>query len=108
MPEFGFRPEIPLCNGRKDRTEIDLKLGNLLVEAKLTETGSQTAPAKMIDRYRDIDEVFDSAGLMSNHAVCVLLSGWCDPITATRQRGRLNYDSLENRNFNGVLGLSVC
>jgi hypothetical protein len=59
MPQFGFRPQIPLLNGRTDRTEIDMKLGDLLVEAKLTETDFQTAPAKMIERYRDLDEVFD-------------------------------------------------
>jgi len=59
MPQFGFRPEIPLRNGRKDRTEIDMKLGDLMVEAKLTEIDFQTAPATMIKRYRDIDELFD-------------------------------------------------
>ena len=45
-PQFGFRPRIPLRNGRTDRTEIDMKLGDLLVEAKLTETDFQTAPAR--------------------------------------------------------------
>jgi len=34
VPLFGFRPEIPLRNGRTDRTEIDMKLGDLMVEAK--------------------------------------------------------------------------
>jgi len=36
-----------------------MKLGGVLIEAKLTETDFQTAPARMIERYRDIDEVFD-------------------------------------------------
>jgi hypothetical protein len=62
-PEFGFRPYIPLRSGKTDRTEIDMKLGNLLVEAKLTETDFQTAPARMVERYRDIDDVFDRAEL---------------------------------------------
>jgi hypothetical protein len=57
-PAFGFRPGIPLRNGRTDRTEIDMKLGNLLVEAKLTEADFQKAPTRMIERYRDIAEVF--------------------------------------------------
>jgi hypothetical protein len=57
-PAFGFRPGIPLRNGRTDRTEIDMKLGVLLIEAKLTEADFQKAPARMIERYRDIDEVF--------------------------------------------------
>ncbi len=59
VPEFGFRPRIPLCNGRTDRTEIDMKLGDLMVEAKLTETDFQTAPAAIIERYRDLEEVLD-------------------------------------------------
>ena len=35
-----------------------------MVEAKLTETDFQTAPARMIERYRDLDEVFDREELM--------------------------------------------
>jgi hypothetical protein len=57
-PEFGFRPGIPLRSGKTDRTEIDMKLGDLMLEAKLTETGFQTAPANLIERYRDLEEVF--------------------------------------------------
>jgi len=59
VPQFGFRPGIPLRSGKTDRTEIDMKLGDLLVEAKLTETDFQSAPARMIARYRDLAEVFD-------------------------------------------------
>jgi hypothetical protein len=62
-PVFGFRPGIPLRNERTDRTEIDMRLGDLLIEAKLTEAGFQKAPARMIERYRDIDEVFASGEL---------------------------------------------
>jgi hypothetical protein len=62
-PEFGFRPRVPLRDGKVDRTEIDMKLGDLLVEAKLTETDFQTAPLARIARYRDFEEVFDSAEL---------------------------------------------
>jgi hypothetical protein len=69
VPLFGFRPEIPLRSGRTDRTEIDMKLGDLLVEAKLTETDFQTAPARMIARYRDLEEVFDSGELMMSGGV---------------------------------------
>ena len=64
MPQFGFRPEVPLRSGKRDRTEIDMKLGDLMVEAKLTETGFQTAPARMIARYRDLEAVFDRGELM--------------------------------------------
>jgi hypothetical protein len=59
-PEFGFRPGVPLRNGKVDRTEIDMKLGDLLIEAKLTETHFQTAPSARLERYRDFEEVFDS------------------------------------------------
>ena len=69
MPQFGFMPGIPLRNGRTDRTEIDMKLGDLMVEAKLTETDFQRAPAKMIERYRDLDEVFDRGELIMSDVV---------------------------------------
>jgi hypothetical protein len=32
VPQFGFRPGISLRSGRTDRTEIDMKLGDLMVE----------------------------------------------------------------------------
>jgi hypothetical protein len=70
-PEFGFRPGIPLRDGKTDRTEIDMKLGDLMAEAKLTETDFQKAPAGMIERYRDIEEVFDPIELpRSGNIVC--------------------------------------
>ena len=69
VPQFGFRPEIPLRSGKTDRTEIDMKLGDLMVEAKLTEMDFQTAPARMIERYRDLEEVFDPRELMMSGAV---------------------------------------
>ena len=34
------------------------------MEAKLTETDFQTAPARMIERYRDLAEVFDPEHLL--------------------------------------------
>ena len=58
-PVFGFRPYIPLASGQRDRTEIDMKLGDLYIEAKLTEYDFQTAPRRLIERYRDLTEVFD-------------------------------------------------
>ena len=33
-PEFGFKPRVPLHRGMKDCTEVDMKIGELLVEAK--------------------------------------------------------------------------
>jgi hypothetical protein len=42
-----------------DRTEIDLQLGNLFLEAKLTESNFQSAAPRLIERYRDIETIFD-------------------------------------------------
>jgi len=62
-PEFGFRPGTPLTGGKTDRTEIDMRLGDLLVEAKLTEGDFQRGPVRLLARYRDVDEVFDTERL---------------------------------------------
>jgi hypothetical protein len=43
----------------KDRTEIDLQLGNLYLEAKLTESNFQNATPRLIERYRDLETIFD-------------------------------------------------
>jgi hypothetical protein len=58
IPGFGFRARVPLANGRFDRTEVDLRLGELLVEAKLTESSFQRAPKAVVSAYRDFHEVF--------------------------------------------------
>ena len=57
-PEFGFRPRMPLLSGVVERTEIDMKLGNTLVEAKLTEADFQVQRAELVEGYRDFREVF--------------------------------------------------
>jgi hypothetical protein len=62
-PTFGFRPGIPLKTGAQDRSELDLKLGNLFIEAKLTEGDFQTARRDLVDRYRDLETVFEVARL---------------------------------------------
>jgi hypothetical protein len=58
-PEFGYRARVPLGSGRFDRTEVDMRLGSLLVEAKLTEGDFQTRAAAVVESYRDFDAVFD-------------------------------------------------
>jgi hypothetical protein len=58
-PVFGYRARVPLANGRFDRTEVDLRLGDLLVEAKLTEAGFQSTRKAVLLAYRDFSEVFD-------------------------------------------------
>ncbi len=59
VPEFGVKPRTPLISGKYDNTEVDMRLGPLLVEAKLTESDFQSAKASLVERYRDFDEVFD-------------------------------------------------
>jgi len=56
---FGWKARVPLAKGRFDRTEVDLRFGSLLVEAKLTESDFQSRAAAIVESYRDFDEVFD-------------------------------------------------
>ncbi len=58
-PVFGWRARVPLAKGRFDRTEVDMRFGSLLVEAKLTEADFQSRSAAIVEAYRDFDEVFD-------------------------------------------------
>lgn len=57
-PQFGYKPRVPLVQGRFDRTEVDMRLGNLLVEAKLTEGDFQSKSKATLARYRDFAAVF--------------------------------------------------
>jgi hypothetical protein len=59
VPEFGVKARVPLASGNCDRTEVDMRLGNLLVEAKLTETDFQQRARSIVEGYRDFHEVFD-------------------------------------------------
>jgi hypothetical protein len=59
IPQFGFRPRVPLLTGAVERTEVDMKLGEVLFEAKLTEGNFQTHDSGLVDRYRDLKEVFE-------------------------------------------------
>ena len=40
-----------------------MKISDLLVEAKLTESGFQLRPSRLLHRYRDLDEVFEVSEL---------------------------------------------
>jgi hypothetical protein len=63
LPEFGFKPRIPLTSGSIERTEIDMKLGSVLFEAKLTEADFQIQDATIVEGYRDLEEVFEVGDL---------------------------------------------
>jgi hypothetical protein len=58
-PVFGWKARVPLGNGRFDRTEVDMRWGGLLVEAKLTEGDFQSRAAGVVEGYRDFDAVFE-------------------------------------------------
>jgi hypothetical protein len=58
-PEFGVRAGIAMRNDEVDRTELDMRLGDLMVEAKLTESGFGSATHDRAMRYRAFEEVFD-------------------------------------------------
>ena len=58
-PMFGWKPRVPLKSGKSDCMEADMLLGELMVEAKLTEHGFQTARVALLERYADFEEVFD-------------------------------------------------
>lgn len=57
--QFGCKPRIPLIADHVERTEIDLRIGDLFIEAKLTETDFQRAPCQWVERYRDFTWAFD-------------------------------------------------
>jgi hypothetical protein len=46
-----------------DRTEVDMLLGDLLVEAKLTESDFQSREVAAVEAYRDFHDVFDVRNL---------------------------------------------
>jgi len=59
VAEFGYRARVPLAIGKFDRTEVDMRIGNLLVESKLTEADFQRKSKVFAEAYRDFHEVFD-------------------------------------------------
>jgi hypothetical protein len=59
LPDFGFMPRVPLLSQATERTEVDMKLGNMLFEAKLTEADFQIQRAELVEQYRDFREIFE-------------------------------------------------
>ena len=60
---FGYRARVPIGEDRFDQTEVDMQIGEMLVEAKLTECDFQRVPKERLFRYRDFREVFDESAL---------------------------------------------
>ena len=57
-PAFGVRPALPMRGGEIDRTELDMALGDLLIEAKLTEGGFGHASRDRLLRYNGVEQMF--------------------------------------------------
>ena len=58
-PEFGYKAQVALKTGRGDSTEVDMRVGSLLVEAKLTENDFTSRPSPHVERYAAFERVFD-------------------------------------------------
>lgn len=65
-PQFGYKARVPLLQGKFDRTEVDMRLGNLLVEAKLTEGDFQSRSKAALAAYCDFAGVFYRRKLPQN------------------------------------------
>jgi hypothetical protein len=90
LPQFGFKPRIPLTSEYVERTEIDMKLGPVLFEAKLTGSDFQTQKSAIVEGYRDREEVFDCRKL------------------ARRGQEYVSYQLLRNVLAAHALNLSFC
>jgi hypothetical protein len=58
VPIFGWRARVPMLGHKFDRTEVDMKLGTLLVEAKLTESGFENCSVARMRSYTDFQKIF--------------------------------------------------
>src|SRR5258708_11872621 len=63
LPEFGFMPRVPLFSEATERTEVDMKLGSVLFEAKLTEGDFHIHGAELAEQYRDLRDGVESRQL---------------------------------------------
>lgn len=58
-PQFGVAGVVALRNGRPDVTELDMVIGDTIVEAKLTEGSFIAKPTAIVKRYSALEVVFD-------------------------------------------------
>jgi hypothetical protein len=58
-PVFGWKPSVTLVNGNGDETEIDMRLGDTICEAKLTEHDFTSRSVDHVKRYAALDSVFE-------------------------------------------------
>jgi len=65
-PEFGFKAKLPLTDGTEDATEIDMRIGSTLFEAKLTEKDFTSRPTAHVLRYVGLPAYFEVSALPSD------------------------------------------
>ena len=58
---FGVAGNAPLRDGNPDTTELDMRVGNTICEAKLTESDYTSKRAAVVEAYRDFRDVFDAS-----------------------------------------------
>jgi hypothetical protein len=63
VPEFGVKAKLPKTQNRQDATELDMRIGPYIFEAKLTETDFTSSATDHVREYTDFDSVFDSSAL---------------------------------------------
>ncbi len=59
QPTFGVRAQLAMRGEEVDRTEFDMQLGDVWVEAKLTEGGFGRATRERLLRYDGVEQWFD-------------------------------------------------
>ena len=57
--EFGVPGRVPLYGGHANRTELDMRAGTVIFESKLTEPDFKKKSRQAVERYRDLNAVFD-------------------------------------------------
>jgi hypothetical protein len=62
-PEFGYKARLPLKDGTEDATEVDMRVGDNLFEAKLTEKDFTARPKAHVLRYCELETVFNLQAL---------------------------------------------
>jgi hypothetical protein len=63
LPEFGVKARLPKTQNREDATELDMKIGSYIFEAKLTESDFVSEPIELPREYVDFVSVFDESAL---------------------------------------------
>jgi hypothetical protein len=63
LPEFGVKAKLPKTQNRQDATELDMKIGSHIFEAKLTESDFTSSAVDHVREYTDFNAVFDASVL---------------------------------------------